>query len=157
MLLAHNPALRITPEIETHNPASQITPKIEAYNKAINFISTHAARVCKHVYYNSPARRKLASNSTSNLKNLKYVGSASQNPLNTSLAQQNTSKNKQPREPQFIQSKIPPIRRHSSNICKSNQPKKSVLFAASHSTIQSYSFNSTNSISPKSSSEIIII
>ena len=78
-LLPHNPALRITPKIETHNPASQITPKIEADNKAINLISTHAARVCKHVYYNSPAQRKLASNCTSNLNNLKYVDSASQN------------------------------------------------------------------------------
>ena len=91
LLIAHNPALQITPKIETHNSAVQITPKIEAHNKAINLISTHAARVCKHVYYNSPAQQKLASNSTRNLNNLKYVGSASQNPLNTSLAQQKTS------------------------------------------------------------------
>ena len=113
LLLAHNPALRNTPKTETHNPASQITPKIEAHNKAINLIRTHAARVCKHVYYNSPAQRKLASNCTSNLDNLKYVGSASQNSINTSPAQQNTSKSKQlflirnglalaPREPQII-------------------------------------------------------
>ena len=138
----------------------------QAHNKAKNLNNTHAARVCKHVYYNSPAQRKLASNSTQNLNNLKNVGSASQNPLNTSLAQQNTSKSKQifqvrngialaPREPQIIQSKIPPIRRHSLNICKSHHPKiKSVLFASSHSTIQSCTFISTNSISSKSSSEI---
>ena len=123
----HNSALQITHKIETHNFALQITHKIEANNKVINLISTHAARVCKHVYYNSPAQRKLASNTNRNLNIIKYVDSASQKPLNTSLAQQNTSKNKQlfqiwnglalaPREPQIIQSKIPPIRRHSSNI-----------------------------------------
>ena len=134
LLLAHNPALRITLKIETHIPASQITPKNEANNKAINLNSTHAARVCKYVYHNSPARRKLAWNYSSNLNNLKYVGAASQNPLNTSLAQQNTSKGKQlfpirnglalaPREPQIIQSKIPPSRTHSSNICKKSPPK----------------------------------
>ena len=139
LLLAHNPALRITPKIETHNPASQIKPKIEALNKAINLISTHAARVCKHIYYNSPAQRKLASNYTSNLKNLKYLGSASQNPFNTYLAQQNTSKSEQlfqirnglalaPREPQIIQFKIPRIRKNSSIICKSQHPKKISAF-----------------------------
>ena len=68
-LLAHNPALRITPKIEILNLASQITRKIETHNKAINLSSTHAARVCKHVYYNSPAQRRLASNYTSNLNN----------------------------------------------------------------------------------------
>ena len=161
LLIAHNSPLQITPKIETHNPALQITTKIEAHNEAINLITTHAARVCKHVYCNSPAQRKVASNSTRSLNNLKYVGSASQNPLYTSLNQQNTSESKQffkilnglalaPREPQFIQSKLPPIRRHSLNICKSHHPKiKSVLFASSHSTIQSCTFNSSNSISPK--------
>ena len=74
LLLKHNPALRITPKIETHNPASQIKIKIEAHNKAINLISTHAAQVCKHVYYDSLAQRKLASKYNSKLNNLKYVG-----------------------------------------------------------------------------------
>ena len=95
-----------------------------------------------------------------------YVEHASQSPLNTSLAQQNTSKNKQlfqirnkvalaQREPQFSQSKIPPIKRNSSNIFKSHHLKiKSVLFASSHSTIQSCILNSTNSSSTKSSSEM---
>ena len=97
---------------------------------------------------------------------MKYVGPASQNPINTSLAQRNTSKRKQlfqirnelalaPREPQIIQSKIPPIRRDSSNIFKSHHPKiKSVLFASSHPTIQSYNFNSKNSLSSKPLSEM---
>ena len=95
LLLAQNPAIRILTNIETHDPASHITPKIEAHNKAINSISTHAARACKHVYYNFSAQRKRASNYTSILNNLKYVGSASQNPLKTSLAQQKTSKSEQ--------------------------------------------------------------
>ena len=166
MLIAHNSPLQTTPKIETRNLALQITLKIEVHNKAINLISTHAVRVCKHIYYNSPAQRNLVSNSTRNLNNLKFVGSASQNPLNTTLAQQNTSKSKQlfqiriglalaPREPQIIQSKLPPIKRHSLKICKSHHPKiKLVLFASSHSTIQSCTFNSSNPISPKSSSEI---
>ena len=163
---AHNHAKQITPKIEVHDPALQITPKISANNKAINLINTHAARVYKHVYYKSPAPRKLASNTTCNLNNLKYVDTASQNTFNTSLAQQNTSKSKQlfqirnelalaPRETQIIQSKIPPIRRHSSNMFNSHRPKiKSALFASSHPTIQSYNFNSKNSLSSKSLSEI---
>ena len=162
---AHNPAIQITPKIEVHDPALQVTPKIAANNKAINLINTHAARVYKHAYYNSPAPQKLASNTTCILNNLKYVDSASQNTLNTSLAPRNTSELKQlfqirnelalaPREPQIIQSKIPPIRRHSSNIFKSQHPKiKSVLFASSHPTIQSYNFSSKNLLSSKSLSE----
>ena len=80
LLIAHNPALQIIPKIEAHNPTIQITPKIKvrdpalqikpksaANNKAINLINTHAARVCKHVYYNSPAPQKLTSNTTCNL------------------------------------------------------------------------------------------
>ena len=58
--ISHNPALQITPTIEAHEPAFQITPKIEANNKAMNSINTHATRVRKRVYYNSPAPRKLA-------------------------------------------------------------------------------------------------
>ena len=150
-----------------HNPALHITPKIAANNKPINLINIHAARVYKHVYYNSPAPQMLASNSTCNLNNLKYVDPASQNTINTSLSQRNTSKRKQqlfqirnelalaPRDPQIIQSKIPPIRRHALIIVKSHHPKIiSVLFASSHPTIQSYNFNSKNSLSSKSLSEI---
>ena len=71
LIITHNPALQITPTIEAHEPALQITPKIEANNKAINSINTHATRVRKHVFYNSPALRKLASNANSNLSNSK--------------------------------------------------------------------------------------
>ena len=70
---AHNPALQITPKIEAHDPALQITLKIEANNKAVNLISTPATRVYKHVYYNFPAPRKLASNTNCNLNNSNYV------------------------------------------------------------------------------------
>ena len=166
LLLAHDPALQITPKIEAHDPELQITPKIEANNKAINLISTHAARVYKHVYYISPALRKLAPNTNCNFNNFKNVDPASQNPLNTPLAKRETNRRKQlfqirseltlaPREPQIIQSKIPPIRRHSSNIFKNHHPQiKSVLFASNHSTIQSCNFTSKNSLSSKSSSEI---
>ena len=165
LLIKDNPALQITPKIEAHNPALQITPKNEANNKAINLISAPATRVCKHVYYTSPAPRKLASNTNCNLNNLNYVAPASQSPLNTSLAQQNTSKSKQliqiPNElalaqcePQIIHSKIPPIRRHSSNIKNHHSKIKLVLFASSHSTIQSCTFKPINSFSSRQSSEI---
>ena len=73
----------------------QITPEIRANNRAINLISTHAARVRKHDYYNSPAPRNLASNTTCNLQNLNYVDPALQVPLITSLAQHSTTKYKQ--------------------------------------------------------------
>ena len=166
LLIQHNPALQITPKIEALNPALQITPKIEANNKAINLISTPATRVYKHVYYNFPAPPKLASNTNRNLNNSNYVAPAPQSPFNTFLAQPNTSKSKQlfqirnelalaQREPQIIESKIPPIRRHSSNIIKSHYSKiKSVLFASSHSTIQSRIFKPKNPFSSKLSSEI---
>ena len=121
-----HPASHLHQLLKTHDPTWQIAPKIEANNKAINLISTHAARLRKHDYYNSAALRKLASNSTCNLNNLKYVDPASQIPLNTSLAQHNTNKYKQlvqnrielalaPREIQILNSKFPPIRRHSTN------------------------------------------
>ena len=72
----------------------------------------------------SPAPRKLASNTNCNFNHLKNVDPASQIPLNTSLAKRNTNKRKQlfqirnevalaPHETEIIQSKIPPIRRHS--------------------------------------------
>ena len=54
---------------KAHDPTSQITPKFEANNKAINIIRTHAARVHKHGYYNSPASRKVASNTNCSLNN----------------------------------------------------------------------------------------
>ena len=122
---AKNVSTKFTPIIKAHDPASQITPKNEANNKAINLISTHAAQVYKHDYYNSPAPRKLASNTNCNLNSLKYADSASQIPLHTYLAKRNTNKHKQlfqnrnelalaSREIQIIQSKIPPIRRHST-------------------------------------------
>ena len=156
-MLTQTPAVQITPTIEAYEPALQITTKIEANNKAINSISTHATRVRKHVFYNSPVPRKLASNANSNLNNSKYVEHASQSPINTSLPQQNISKNKQlfqirnkvalaQRESQISQSKFPRINRHSSNIFKSHHPKiKSVLFASKHSTIQSCILNSKKS------------
>ena len=152
--------------LKTHNPALQITPKVEANNKAINLISTHAARVRKHNYYNSPAPRNLAPNTTCNLNNLKYVDPASQISLNTSLAQNNTNKYKKlvqnrselalaPRETQILNSKFPPMRRKSTNNFKSHHTQiNSVPFASLHSTIQSCNPNSRNKLSSKFSSEI---
>ena len=116
---------KFSPIIKAHCPASQITAKNETNNKAINLISTHAAQVYKHDYYNSPAPRKLASNTNCNLNNLKYAVSASHIPLHTSLAKRNTNKRKQlfqnrnelalaSREIQIIQSEIPPIRKQST-------------------------------------------
>ena len=62
------PAPHLHQLLKADDPASQITPKIEANNRAINLISTHAVRVHKHGYYNSPAPLKLASNIKCNLK-----------------------------------------------------------------------------------------
>ena len=81
-----------------------------------------------------PRREKLASNTTCNINNLKYVDPASQISLNTSLAQHNTNKYKQLvqnrnelalalRETLIFNSNFPPIRRHSSNNFKSHHPQ----------------------------------
>ena len=113
LLTNHNLALQNTPKIEAHNPVLQITSKVEASTKSINSISSHATRVSEHVFSNSLAPRKQASNVTSELSNLKYAIHAPQSPIHTSLAQQNTNKSKQliqirnkvafaQREPQII-------------------------------------------------------
>ena len=128
-------------------------------------MSTHAARVHKHDYYNSPAPRKLASNTNCNLNNLKYVDPASQLPLNTSLARRSTNKFKQlfqywnelalaPRDTQITQTKIPPIRNYSTNILKSHHSQiKSVVFALNHPTNESFISTSRNSFPSKFFSE----
>ena len=98
--------------------------------------------------------REDASNVTSELSNLKYAINALQSPIHTSIAQQNANKSKQliqirnkvafaQREPQIIQSRIPPIKSHSTKISKSHHPKiESVLFASCYSTIQLHLSNS---------------
>ena len=87
---------------------------------------------------------------------MKYSDPESQIPLNTSLAQHNTNKYKQlvqtrnelalePRETQILNSKFPPIRRHSKNNFKSHHTQiNSELFASHPSTIQSSNSNSKN-------------
>ena len=94
-LKTSEPAPHLHQLIKPHDLASQNTPKIEANNEAINLLSAHAKRVRKHNYSISLAPRKPASNTNSNLSNLKYLDPASQLPLNTSLARRNTSKCKQ--------------------------------------------------------------
>ena len=152
----HTLALQNTPKIEAYNHVSQITTKVETSIKSINSIDTHATQVSEHVFSNSLAARKQASNSICELSNLKYAISASQSPTNTSLAQQNTNKSKQliqirnkvafaQRDPQIAQSQIPPIKSHSTNISKSHHPKlNSVLFASCYSTNQSHLSQSKN-------------
>ena len=95
------------------------------------------------------------------LNNLKYATLASQNPLCTSLALQNTSYNKQliqirnkvtyaQREHPFTQLQIPPIKSHSTNTSKSHHPElKSVLFASCHSRNQLHpsKLNNSNQLS----------
>ena len=159
------PAPHLHQLLKAYNPALQIPPKIEANNKAINLISTHAARVHKHDYYNSPFPRKLVSNTNYNINNLKYADPASQISLHTSLAKRNTNNRKQlfqnwneltlaPRGTQIIHSKFPPIGRHSLNISKSHHPQiKSVLFASHHLKNQSCISNSTQPLSSNSSSD----
>ena len=156
LLTNHNLALQNTPKIEAHNPVLQITSKVEAITKSINSISSHATRVSEHISSNSLAPRKQASNVTSELSTLKYAIHAPRSPILISLARQRTNKSKQliqirnkvafaQREPQIIQSQIPPIKSHSTNISKSHHPKiKSVLFASCYSTIQSHLSNSQN-------------
>ena len=129
------PAPHLHQLLKTYNPAPQIAPKIEANNKAMNLISTHAARVYKNDYYNFPAQRNLASNTNCVLNILKYADPVSQIPLHTSLAKRNTTNREQlfqnrneltlaPRETQIIHYKIPPIRRHSLNISTGHHPQK---------------------------------
>ena len=130
-----------TPKIETYNSAHQITPKFESLNNSINSISSRAMQVCEHVFSHSLAPRNHASNSIYQLNNLKYAPLASQNPLSTPLALQNTSNNKQliqirnkvtyaQRKHQITQLQIPPIESHSENNSESHHPElKSVLFA----------------------------
>ena len=43
-----HPASRLHQLLKTNDPALEITPKIRGNNRAINSISTHAARVRKH-------------------------------------------------------------------------------------------------------------
>ena len=123
-----------TSNTKIHELASQITHKIESNTNSNLSISTHATRVGEHVFSNSLAPRDQASNSICRLNNLKYVTPASQNPLCTSLALQNTSNSKQllqimnkvifaPSEHQITQSQIPPIKSHSTNSSKSHHPK----------------------------------
>ena len=157
LLANHTLALQNTPKIEAHGFVSQIKPKVETSTKSINSISTHATRVNEHVFSNSLAPRKQASNSICELNNLKYAIPASQSPIDTYLALQNTNKSKHliqirnkvafaQRESQNFQSQNPPIKSHSTNISKSHHPKlKSVLFAFSNSTIQSHHSQSKNS------------
>ena len=126
----------------------QITPKIESNTNSILSISTHATRVREHKFSNSLAPRDQAPNIISRLNDLKYVTPASQNPLCTSLALQNTSNSKQllqirnkvifaQREHQITQSQIPPIKSNSTNSSKSHHPKlKSVLFDSCNSRNQ---------------------
>ena len=95
LLTNNNLALQKTPKIEAHNLVLQITSKVEASTKSINSISSHVSRVSEHVFSNSLAPRKQASNVASELSNLKYAIHAAQNPIYTSLAQQNTNKSKQ--------------------------------------------------------------
>ena len=137
-----------TSKIEILDPALQTTPKIGNTNNSINSISTRATRVREHVFGNSLAPRNHASNSICQLNNLKYVILASQSPLCTSLALQNTSDNKQliqirnkvtdaQHEHQITQLQIPPIKSHSTNNSQSHHPElKSVLFASCHSRNQ---------------------
>ena len=95
MLANHNLALQNTPKIEAHDSVSQIKPKTETSTKSINSISTHATRVNEHVFSNSLAPRKQASNSICELSNLKYAIPASQSPIDTYLDLRNTNKSKQ--------------------------------------------------------------
>ena len=146
-----------TSKIEILDQALQITPKIGTTNNTVNSINTRATRVREHVFGNSLAPRNHASNSICQLNNLKYATLASQNPLCTSLALQNTRNNKQliqirnkvtyaQREHSFTQLQIPPIKSHSTNNSKSHHPElKSVLFASCHSRNQLHPSRLNNS------------
>ena len=81
--------------IQTHDRAHQFTPKFEARIITINLINIHPNRVHKH---DSPlllAPRNHIANTSGNLNNLKYAYPASQIPITTSLAKQNSTHCKQ--------------------------------------------------------------
>ena len=113
-------------------------------------------QVWEHVFSHSLAPRNHTSNSSYQLNNLKHAPLASQNPLSTPLALQNTGNNKQlvqirnkvtyaQRKHQITQLQIPPIESHSENNSKSHHSEfKSVLFAPCRSRIQSHSSNLKN-------------
>ena len=155
LLTHHTLAMQNASKTKINELASQITPKIESNTNPIMSISTHATRVSEHVLSNSLAPRDQASNSICRLNNLKYVTLASQNPLCTSLALQSTSNSKQllqirnkvisaQREHQITQSKIPPVKSHSTNNSNSHHSKlKSVLFASCNSRNQLHPPNHT--------------
>ena len=82
--------------IQAHNPAHQIASKIGVTHNAINLISTHATRVHEHDSQLSLAPRNQIAITRGNFSNLKYAYPASQVPINTSLAKQNTNHFKQP-------------------------------------------------------------
>ena len=121
-----------------------MTPKFGAIINAINSISTNAKRVRKHDSYLSTGSRNHIQNTSGNFNKLKYAYLASQMPINTSLAKQITTRCKQSycnrnelslatRETQITNSKLPAIRRHSTNTFRSHNPKiESVLFALNH-------------------------
>ena len=88
LLENHTLALQNTPKIEAHDFVPQIKPKVESSTKSINSISTHATRVNEHIFSNSLAPRKQASNNICELNNLKYATPASQSPIDTYLALQ---------------------------------------------------------------------
>ena len=157
LLTNHTLDLQNTPKIETHISAHKFTPKFESLNSSIISISTRAMQVCEHVFSHSLAPRNHTSNSSYQLNNLKYAPLASQNPLSTPLALQNTSNNKQliqirnkvayaQHKHQITQLQIPPIESHSENNSKSHHPEfKSVLFAPCRSRIQLHSSTLKNS------------
>ena len=73
------------------HPADQMTSKFQATNNAISLISTHAKRVIKHDSQLSLELQNQTTNNSNKLNNLKFAYPASQIPLNTSLAKQNTT------------------------------------------------------------------
>ena len=90
-LKSSEPAFQLSRLIQAHDPAHQITLQTEAIDMAISLFGIHAAGVHKHDYYISPATRKQATNINSNLGISKYAYTASQMPINTSIARQNTT------------------------------------------------------------------
>ena len=130
--------------IQERDPAHQTTPKFEATNNAINLNSTHATRVNKYDSHLSSAPGNQISNTSSFFNKSKYAYTASQVPINTSLAKRNTTHCKQSGQnwnemspatckTQFTKYNFRPVRRNLTNISKSHHHEiEPVLFALNH-------------------------
>ena len=153
-LQSSHSALHLHTLLQVNDLESQIKPRSEPITNEINLISPLATRARRHDYYFFHVPQNQFTNTSCNSNNLKSAYPASQIPINTPLAEQNSTQFKPCFQNQnekrfarhdlhFSKLSFSPIKKHSENISESRYPKKSVLFASNHSRINSYKLHST--------------